>query len=114
MPAGGPGSSKVRENPKLVTRLADLYPGSSHVSSVGLDRASDVAVWEFARDHDYVIVTKDVDYNNMAVIRGFPPKVLWLLIGNCTTVQVEILIRSHHPNIEAFEQDPILGTLCLR
>jgi len=55
-------------SPRLVTRLADSYPGSSHVSSVDLERASGVAVWEFARDHDYVIVTKDVDCNNMAVI----------------------------------------------
>ncbi len=36
-------------SPRLVARLADCYPGSAHVSEVGLDRALDVEVWEFAR-----------------------------------------------------------------
>jgi predicted nuclease of predicted toxin-antitoxin system len=78
-------------SPKLVNRLADIFPGSSHVMSLGLDCARDEAVWDYARDHDYVIVTKDADYNQMGVLRGAPPKILWLLIGNCTTGQVENL-----------------------
>ena len=38
-------------SPRLVARLADLFPDSQHVSYVGLDRASDRAVWDYARDH---------------------------------------------------------------
>ena len=83
-------------SPKLVNWLADLYPGSSHVLSLGLDRASDQAIWEYARDHGYAIVTKDADYDDMGVVRGHPPKVLWLLIGNCTTAQVETVLRQNH------------------
>lgn len=101
-------------SPRLVNRLADIFPGSSHVMSLGLDCARDEAVWDYARDHDYVIVTKDADYNEMGVLRGAPPKLLWLLIGNCTTGQVETLLRANHASIEAFDQDPTLGTLCLR
>ncbi len=82
--------------------------------SIGLDCAQDGVVWDYARDHGYVIVTKDADYNQLGVLRGCPPKILWLLIGNCTTSQVETLLRDNHASIEAFEQDPILGTLCLR
>ena len=101
-------------SPKLVNRLADIFPGSSHVMSLGLDCARDEVVWDYARDHDYVIVTKDADYNQMGVLRGSPPKILWLLLGNCTTGQVETLLRANYASIEAFEQDPTLGTLCLR
>jgi predicted nuclease of predicted toxin-antitoxin system len=101
-------------SPKLVIRLTDLFPGSSHVMSLGLDCASDGAVRDYARDHGYAIVTKDADDNSLAVIRGFPPKLLWLLIGNCTTAQVEALLRANHASIEAFEQDRTVGTLCLR
>ena len=36
-------------SPKLVNRLADLFPGSSYVQSVGLDCAADDHVWEHAR-----------------------------------------------------------------
>jgi predicted nuclease of predicted toxin-antitoxin system len=55
-------------SPKLAVRLADLFPGSSHVLSLGLDRASDDAIWDHARDQNYAIVTKDADYNNLGVV----------------------------------------------
>ena len=80
-------------SPTLVNRLADLFPGSSHVQSAGLDRASDDQVWEHARLKGFAIVTKDEDYNNLSVVRGSPPKILWLQLGNCTTAQVEALFR---------------------
>jgi predicted nuclease of predicted toxin-antitoxin system len=35
-------------SPKLVSRLADLFPGSSHVQSEGLDSANDDQIWEHA------------------------------------------------------------------
>jgi predicted nuclease of predicted toxin-antitoxin system len=100
-------------SPKLVTRLADLFPGSSHVQSVGLDRAEDNQVWEHARLNGFAIVTKDEDYNNLSVLRGSPPKVLWLQLGNCTTAQVEAMFRSRFADIEAFDKDTSAGTLVL-
>jgi predicted nuclease of predicted toxin-antitoxin system len=72
----------------LVNRLADLFPGSSHVQSEGLDSGDDNQVWEHARLNDFAIVTKDEDFNNLSVVRGSPPKVLWVQLGNCTTAQV--------------------------
>lgn len=101
-------------SPKLANRLVDLYPGSSHVLSLGLDCSSDRDIWDYARDHDFAIVTKDSDFNVMSVLRGNPPKVIWLLIGNCTTDQIEDLFRTNHPTIEAFYRDPAVGTLSLR
>jgi predicted nuclease of predicted toxin-antitoxin system len=98
-------------SPKLVSRLADLFPASSHVQAVGLDCASDDQVWEYARLNGFAIVSKDSDYNNLSVVRGSPPKVLWLLLGNCTTNQVEAVIRARLASIEAFEKDPAVGTL---
>lgn len=100
-------------SPKLVNRLADLFPGSSHVLSEGLDCANDDQVWEHARLNEFAIVTKDADYNNLSVVRGCPPKVIWLLLGNCTTAQVEAVFRIRFANIEAFEKDPSVGTLAL-
>ena len=100
-------------SPKLVTRLADLFPDSSHVQSVGLDCAADDTVWEHARLNGFAIVTKDEDYNNLSVLRGSPPKVIWLQLGNCSTSQVEAVFRARFADIEAFEKDPSVGTLVL-
>jgi predicted nuclease of predicted toxin-antitoxin system len=100
-------------SPKLVTGLADLFSGSCHVQSAGLDCASDDQVWEHARQNGFAIVTKDEDYDILSVLRGSPPKVIWLQLGNCTTSQVEAVLRARFADIEAFEQVPSVGTLVI-
>jgi predicted nuclease of predicted toxin-antitoxin system len=100
-------------SPKLARLLADLFPGSSHLQTEGLACANDDQFWEHARLNGFAIVTKDADYNNLNVVRGSPPKVIWLLLGNCTTAQVEALFRARCADIEAFDKDPSVGTLAL-
>jgi predicted nuclease of predicted toxin-antitoxin system len=98
---------------KLVKSLADLFPQSGHLQHEGLDRASDDQGWEHARLNGFAIVSKDADFNNLSVLRGSPPKVIWLIIGNCTTVQIEAVFRGRFADIEAFGNDPSVGTLVL-
>lgn len=98
-------------SPRLVARLADLDSDTTHVSLVGLDRASDTAVWDYARTSDCIIVTKDSDFGDMIVLRGFPPKVLWLRLGNCTTRDIEETPRHAHAQIIAFAANPTAGIL---
>lgn len=100
-------------SPKLVGRLADLFPGSVHVQSIGLDCVSDDDVWDYAALNGFGIVTKDADYNNMTIVRGGGPKIVWLQIGNCTTAEVETVFRSRFSDIEAFENDASAATLVL-
>jgi predicted nuclease of predicted toxin-antitoxin system len=100
-------------SPKLVNRLADLFPGSDHVQSLDLDCADDNKIWEHARDHGFAIVTKDGDYSSLSVLRGSPPKVIWLQMGNCTTGQVEAVFRARFADLEVFEKDPSVGTILL-
>ena len=68
-------------------------------------------VWNYARLEGYVVVTKDSDLADMAFARGFPPKVIWLRLGNCTTDEVEEAIRTSHGAIETFDQDPLASVL---
>lgn len=98
-------------SPRLVHRLAADYPGSTHVSTLGLDQALDVTVWAFARDHGFVIVSKDADFSDMSVLLGFPPKVVWLRIGNCRTSDIARLLRVNQPTIELLEQDATTGII---
>jgi predicted nuclease of predicted toxin-antitoxin system len=78
---------------------------------LGLDRSPDLEVWTYARDHNFVIVTKDSDFNDLSVLQGFPPKVIWLRLGNCTTGDVERAMRRGHEAIVSFASDPGLGVL---
>ena len=60
-------------SPRLIILFADLYPESVHVSMVGLGNALVIEIWEYAHDNDYIIVTKDADFTELGVLRGFPP-----------------------------------------
>lgn len=100
-------------SPRLVERLIDLFPGSSHVQMQGLDSADDDQIWEFARQNEFTIVTKDADYNNFALMRGTPPRVIWLLLGNCTTAQIEDVFRMRLAEIKEFDSNLSIGTLAI-
>ena len=99
--------------PGLVARLSDLFPYSEHVFNLGLDRASDLEIREYARSEGLVIVTKDADFSDMCVLKGFPPKIVWIRRGNCSTSDLEELLRDHHNELEALETDPLNGVLTL-
>lgn len=100
-------------SPKLVERLADSFPGSSHVQEAGLERANDMEVWAYARQNGCTIVTKDEDFSEISVLRGCPPKVVWLQLGNCTTSHLESTLRSGRSDIMEFESNRDVGTLVL-
>jgi predicted nuclease of predicted toxin-antitoxin system len=100
-------------SPRLVDRLADIYPNSQHIFVLGLDQADDLSVWDYAQQTGFAVVTRDADFNELSVLRGFPPKVIWIRRGNCSTNQIEEILRSHLEDIQAFENNPNLGVLTL-
>ena len=57
--------------------FAHEFPGSAHVSAGGLRAAEDRQIWEHARMHDLVIVSKDADFRERSYVEGFPPKIIW-------------------------------------
>lgn len=80
---------------RLPAALDHAFPGSSQVRLLGLDRADDRAIWDYAADHDFCIVTLDADFAELSALLGAPPKVVWLRCGNRPTAFVEALIRDH-------------------
>jgi predicted nuclease of predicted toxin-antitoxin system len=100
-------------SPRLVSRLADIFPSSNHVYNVGLEAANDYIIWQYATHNDYIIVTRDSDFSEIATIRGFPPKVIWIRVENCSTNQIENLIRGRLQAIEELNTNPTLGILIL-
>jgi predicted nuclease of predicted toxin-antitoxin system len=100
-------------SPRLVSLLDDIYPKTVHVSTIGLGKALDLEIWEYARDNDYMIVIKDADFSELAVVRGFPPKVIWIRRGNCSTQEIESILRENYPAITALGDDAEAGILTL-
>jgi predicted nuclease of predicted toxin-antitoxin system len=96
---------------RLVSALKDLFPDSAHVRVLGMQEADDVAIWQYARDRGFVIVTQDSDFNERSVLFGYPPKIVWLKCGNSSTANVLSLLRQHRADIVAFADDPETGCL---
>ena len=79
---------------RLVSRLKDIYPNSKHVASLGLDRASDIDVWKYAKEYDYTLVSKDSDFNDICTLYDFPPHIVWLRLGNSrVSLAQDVLIK---------------------
>lgn len=89
-------------SPRLATSLSSLYPGSKHVRDCGLRGATDVEVWSYARENQFAIVSKDSDFSQRSALLGGPPKVIWLRIGNCTTLRAEFVLTNVVSHVQAF------------
>ncbi len=90
---------------RLAGTLAPLFPDSSHVRHFNLARAGDEAIWNFARDKGFTIVSKDSDFHQRSFLFGFPPKVIWIRMGNCSTADIERALRKYHSDILRFTED---------
>jgi len=100
-------------SPKLVNLLTAEYPGSIHVRTLGMRASPDPVIWAYAAANDFAIVSKDADFQQRALSLGQPPKVIWILLGNCPTSTVASLLRARHADISAFEADPTASLLAL-
>ncbi len=100
-------------SPKLVDRLSDLFPASSHVREVGLSESEDQVVWEFAAANQLTVVSKDSDFVQLSLLRGAPPQVIRLQVGNCTTERVESVLRTGFQAIDAFHHNSDASLLVL-
>lgn len=72
---------------------------------IGLAKADDRTVWNYAGANGFALVSLDADFAEMAALLGAPPKVIWLRCGNQSTAIIEGLLRNHMEAIAAFGQD---------
>ena len=98
---------------KLVNKLSDLFPGSSHAATEGLLHSPDADLWEHAKAGGFAIVTADADFFELAATFGPPPKVIWLRGCDYPTAVAEQLIRSQSIRVAAFLRDEEQGVLVL-
>jgi predicted nuclease of predicted toxin-antitoxin system len=101
-------------SPRLARDLAASFPGSAHVRDVALKGQSDHQIWTFAADNGFTILTKDDDFRGLSLLRGAPPKVIWLVVGNTSTAEIRRILLAQITAIEAFISAPTTALLTLR
>lgn len=98
---------------RLVRLLADVYPDSGHVRPLGLAEADDREIWDYAAREGFTVVTKDDDYQQLGMLLGPPPKVIWIRLGNCQVEPLEALLRQALAAVREFHANPDLAVLTL-
>ena len=96
---------------RIVKQLKHLFPDSSHVRLIKLEKADDLTVWQYAKDNGFHIVSKDTDFNNLNALYGPPPKVIWIHTGNMTTSAITELIQKKAEVINTFLDNEQIGLL---
>ncbi len=88
---------------RLVARLAEAFPGTASVHQVELrSQSDDTVIWPYAAEQGFAIVSKDEDFRRLSLLRGYPPKVIWLVAGNAETNQIADLLLRHKDRIITF------------
>jgi predicted nuclease of predicted toxin-antitoxin system len=67
----------------LVAYLQAHGLDASHVSDRGLERSSDQEIWNYAKEHNCVIVSKDEDFFHLSGKDASGPPFVWIRLGNC-------------------------------
>ena len=96
---------------RMVPFLQAEFPGSSQVALVGLERAADRNIWDYAKAEDFVVVTCDADFEELSVLLGAPPHVVRLVGGNSSTAAILALLTAQAKSIrDSIEND---GRACV-
>lgn len=87
---------------KLCSALLPYFKEVHHVRSLLSTNAGDLTIWNYAKDNDFHILTKDNDFDEWSLLKGCPPKIIHLLCGNQTTLFILNLIVTNRATIQQF------------
>lgn len=66
------------------------------------DTWTDEQIWQYAKDNNLTIITKDGDFSLKAIYKGAPPKVVHLRFGNLKMNAFHTIIAAYWNNIELY------------
>jgi len=87
---------------RIISKVIDYFPEAKQVRQLGIENDLDIDIWYFAKKYDYTIITYDSDFYDLSNLKGHPPKIIWLRIGNTTTNFLAEIIISKNAIIKDF------------
>jgi predicted nuclease of predicted toxin-antitoxin system len=91
---------------RIIKKIHSKFSDSKQIRQVGLEGLSDFTIWNYAKENNFTIVTFDSDFYDLSLIKGIPPKVIWLRTGNTTTNNIVKLLTKNFDLIDSFINDP--------
>jgi len=77
-------------SPRLPRLLADIYPESLHVREIGMREATDTEIWQYAKTNNFVVVSKDSDFQSRSLFYESPPNSFGFALGIARSRQSKI------------------------
>ena len=68
----------------LCKAVGDIFPGSLHIRLLGQGGAADATVWDLARQHGCLVISKDEDFVDRWLLDQAPVALIWIRRGNCS------------------------------
>lgn len=97
-------------SPKITNQLPVEFKDVKQVRELGLENSSDINIFLFARVNGFTIVTFDSDFVDLSVLKGTPPKIIWLKTGNLTTKSIAQLLILNQSLINDFVNQELDST----
>jgi predicted nuclease of predicted toxin-antitoxin system len=98
---------------RLVPDLQARFPGTSQVALLGLERATDTQICEHAAQQDFVICTKDDDFQRLVAARGYRPRLIHLALGNAGNDAVLAALLAAAERLYLAFDDPNTGVVVI-
>ena len=76
---------------------------------LGLRDAGDREIFDAARAHNVILLSKDADFVELVSRLGAPPKLIWLTCGNVSNEALQrLLTQQLSPALEVLQTDDIV------
>jgi len=75
-----------------------------HVNTLGKG-LTDTKLWEYAKQNNLVIISKDADFSNRMIVSKPPPRVIHLRLGNMKKDEFHDFLAKIWPKVEQLIKD---------
>lgn len=96
---------------RVIREISAIFPGSKQVREVGLEGKKELEIWKWAKKQGFTIVSFDADFVDFSLLFNFPPKVIWLRLGNSSTKNIARHLIEREEEIHLFLSDEHVGIL---
>jgi len=86
--------------PRLCVWLRSHRHEAEHLFDRNLLTETDTQIWQRGRVENLVILSKDVDFYDRALLFGAPPQVIHVAVGNCSNTRLLEVLEHEWAGIE--------------
>jgi predicted nuclease of predicted toxin-antitoxin system len=88
---------------RVLKIILKYFPESIHVNEIKRQPLTDWDIFIHARENHYVLVTFDEDFYELQLLRGSPPKIIWLRLGNSNNLKIANKLLDARAEIEIYQ-----------